>query len=67
MTPEEWNDIRHVVINKTMDISYHRKRLYEILPKEETYHYHLGEIASRIYEIDQWFQLKEEEFKDEKK
>ena len=65
MTLDEWNDIRHIVINKLLDIEYHREHIKKLCMSFELEYerkcYHLNEIHKRIKEIENWFEIKRKE------
>lgn len=69
MTSEEWNDIKHVVINKIMCIAYSTRRLSKLIQTFEKDYanksYYLGEIEKRIFEIENWFKIMENKDEEE--
>jgi len=53
--------VRHLVINKLLDIEYHRKHLLKYIqsgePNYEKKQYHLEEIKKRALEIENWLNI----------
>ena len=62
MSNEDWNDVRHIVINKLLDIEYHRRRICQHVldhePHFEEKNYHLEEMHKRIMEVENWLEIK---------